>query len=572
MTRVKSKLDDELSSPWFYTVCTMGGMLSAGTTHLAITPLDVLKVNMQVNPVKYNSIPSGFSTLLREHGYSYLWRGCSASAQIFADMALCPFEAIKVRVQTQPMFAKGLLDGFPRVYRSEGLAGFHRGLFPLWCRNLPFSMVMFSTFEQSVEFIYQNIIQKRKQDCSKAQQLGVTCLAGYTAGAVGTVISNPADVVLSSLYNNKAKSVLQAVRNIGFVGLFTRSLPVRITIVGPVITLQWFFYDAIKVLSGFPTSGGVKAPVDATKLSIPRPCVAVGRNVLIFLFHAQMHFLNPCLKLDFVAMDHESIGLYPLHRCKTIHLVRHAQGIHNVAGEKDHSAYSSEDYFDAHLTPLGWQQVDNLRNHVLATQLLNKVELVIVSPLLRTIQTAVGAFGGEEDTNGGDATPLMVANAGNSDRPAISSLNSPPFLAVELCRETMGDHPCDRRRSVTEYKALFPAIDFSIIETDKDVLWKPSPRESLEEVAARGVEFIKWIWTRKEKEIAIVSHSGFLHGLLSSFGKDCCDDIKKELSIHFSNCELRSMVIVDKGNLGTDSAETTNYPGKLPQGLDNPSG
>lgn len=48
MTRVKSKLDDELSSPWFYTVCTMGGMLSAGTTHLAITPLDVLKVNMQV--------------------------------------------------------------------------------------------------------------------------------------------------------------------------------------------------------------------------------------------------------------------------------------------------------------------------------------------------------------------------------------------------------------------------------------------------------------------------------------------------------------------------------------------
>lgn len=71
------------------------------------------------------------------------------------------------------------------------------------------SMVMFSTFEQSVEFIYRNIIQKRKQDCSKAQQLGVTCLAGYTAGAVGTVISNPADVVVSSLYNNKAKNVLQ---------------------------------------------------------------------------------------------------------------------------------------------------------------------------------------------------------------------------------------------------------------------------------------------------------------------------------------------------------------------------
>lgn len=35
-------------SPGYYGVCAIGGMLSAGATHLAITPLDVLKVNMQV--------------------------------------------------------------------------------------------------------------------------------------------------------------------------------------------------------------------------------------------------------------------------------------------------------------------------------------------------------------------------------------------------------------------------------------------------------------------------------------------------------------------------------------------
>jgi len=40
--------------------------------------------------------------------------------------------------------------------------------------------------------------------------------------------------------------------------------------------------------------------------------------------------------------------------------VRHAQGIHNVEGEKNHKAYLSEDLFDAHLTPLGWQQVSKL--------------------------------------------------------------------------------------------------------------------------------------------------------------------------------------------------------------------
>jgi solute carrier family 25 phosphate transporter 3 len=70
-------------------------------------------------------------------------------------------------------------------------------------------MIMFSTFEHSVEMIYRNIIQRRKEDCSRAQQLGVTCLAGYAAGAIGTVISNPADNIVSSLYNKQAENVMQ---------------------------------------------------------------------------------------------------------------------------------------------------------------------------------------------------------------------------------------------------------------------------------------------------------------------------------------------------------------------------
>ncbi|RWR90543.1 mitochondrial phosphate carrier protein 1, mitochondrial [Cinnamomum micranthum f. kanehirae] len=287
----------KILSPHYYAICAMGGMFSAGTTHLAITPLDVLKVNMQVNPAKYNSIFSGFSILLREQGPSALWRGwggkffgygaqggckfglyeyfkrlyldllphqnrsaiyflSSASAQVIADIALCPFEAVKVRVQTEPKFGKGLMDGFPRLYATDGLSGFYRGLVPLWSRNLPFSVLMFSTFEHTVDVLYRDVIQRRKEDCSRAQQLGVTCLAGYAAGAIGTVISNPADNIVASLYNKKADNVMQAVKKIGLVNLFTRSLPIRITIVGPVITMQWLFYDTIKMLTGLPTSGG----------------------------------------------------------------------------------------------------------------------------------------------------------------------------------------------------------------------------------------------------------------------------------------------------------------------------
>lgn len=163
MRRGEGKLCEEFSAG-YYGLCTVGGMLSAGTTHLAITPLDVLKVNMQVHPIKYHGISSGMATLWKEQGPSALWRGwsgkffgygvqggckfglyeyfkrhyasllpehngttiffiSSASAQVFADVALCPFEAVKVRVQTQPRFAKGLGDGFPKLYATEGLSG-----------------------------------------------------------------------------------------------------------------------------------------------------------------------------------------------------------------------------------------------------------------------------------------------------------------------------------------------------------------------------------------------------------------------------------------------------------------
>ena len=53
------------------------------------------------------------------------------------------------------------------------------------------------------------------------------------------------------------------------------------------------------------------------------------------------------------------------------------------------------------------------------------------------MQTAVGVFGGQGYMDGIDAPPLMVANSGNSIHPAISSLNCPPFIAVELCREQL---------------------------------------------------------------------------------------------------------------------------------------
>lgn len=53
------------------------------------------------------------------------------------------------------------------------------------------------------------------------------------------------------------------------------------------------------------------------------------------------------------------------------------------------------------------------------------------------MQTAVGVFGGEIYSDGINEPPLMIESVGSSDHPAVSSLNCPPFIAKELCREQM---------------------------------------------------------------------------------------------------------------------------------------
>ncbi|CDP20430.1 unnamed protein product [Coffea canephora] len=138
-------------------------------------------------------------------------------------------------------------------------------------------------------------------------------------------------------------------------------------------------------------------------------------------------------------------NLYPLHWCKTLYLV----------GKFKFSRYSVS-YSDICVsrifrrTPYStWlATVDNLRKHVHTSGVLNRIELVVTSPLLRTMQTAIGAFGGDGCTDRTDILPLMLANAGNSRHAAISSLNCPPIIALELCREHLGVRPWDKRRSI----------------------------------------------------------------------------------------------------------------------------
>jgi hypothetical protein len=136
----------------------------------------------------------------------------------------------------------------------------------------------------------------------------------------------------------------------------------------------------------------------------------------------------------------------------------------------------------------------------------------------------------------------------------VSSAGCPPFVANEWCREQNGVHPWDRRSTISSYKANFPAIDFTQIETDDDTWWHVTTRETQGEVLTRARVFLKWLLDRTETRIGVVSHSSFLYHLVHLFGDDCsdvvrndCSDVvRKELQTGFRNCEMRSFLICDR--------------------------
>lgn len=198
---------------------------------------------------------------------------------------------------------------------------------------------------------------------------------------------------------------------------------------------------------------------------------------------------------------------------KIIHFVRHAEGEHNVAGREDPlKGYLRPELEDAVLTKDGIDQCKQL--HSLTQDKLQSVELLVVSPMNRTIQTAMHSF------------PQLV--------------NKLPWIAVENVREQTGLHPCDRRKPISVHKTTYNHVNFDHIASNEDPIYsKYILREPDNDVAARGREFIKWLKQRPEKEIIVVTHSAYLRHL---FNKVL--DIESESDrAHYQNCEMRTYIL-----------------------------
>lgn len=291
----------------YYVKCLIGGALACGLTHTAITPLDLVKCKRQVNPTLYKSLGQGISTIWKEGGvrgitlgwgptllgYSlqgmgkfgfyelfknlyvkaagskaeeykvYGWIVSSACAEVIADIFLCPWEALKVRMQTSKpgAFPTKMWSGFGQIKSTEGNQGFYKGLGPLWARQVPYTIVKFVFFEKTVRWFYNNVFTaKKRSEYSKATQLSVTFMSGYIAGIICALVSHPADTMVSKLNNvagggSLGANISQIYGEIGFMGLW-RGLMTRIVMIGTLTGLQWWIYDTFKTMAGLQTSGG----------------------------------------------------------------------------------------------------------------------------------------------------------------------------------------------------------------------------------------------------------------------------------------------------------------------------
>ncbi|CAI5452857.1 unnamed protein product [Caenorhabditis angaria] len=297
------------ATPKFYILCGMGGSLACGGTHLFITPLDIVKCRMQVDNVKYPGIVKGFQVTVAENGWKGLMRGwapttigysaqgfgkfgyyeifknvyggmlseenayiyrsyvylvAAASAEFFADLFLAPFEACKVRMQTSDNAPATMRKCMPMIYKTEGINGFFKGLPPLWSRQIPYTTVKFVCFERIMEWMYQYVVPKPRNECSKSEQLLVTFSAGYLAGILCAVASHPPDTIVSKLNQNSQATLSDMVKQLGWRGMWA-GLGARIIMIGTITALQWLTYDSWKVLMNIPRPPPAQMPESLRK-------------------------------------------------------------------------------------------------------------------------------------------------------------------------------------------------------------------------------------------------------------------------------------------------------------------
>ncbi|KAG8833571.1 Cu/Pi carrier [Serendipita sp. 399] len=275
----------------------LAGAVCCSVTHGGLTPVDVVKTRIQLEPEVYNkgmvtafrqvvkaegagALLTGFGPTVIGYalqgafkfgGYEFwkktaieyfgvekasqnrelIYLGASGIAEFFADVALCPLEATRIRLVSQPTFATGLASGFGKIAKHEGLAGFYSGFGPILFKQVPYTMAKFGVYEVAFEKIVA-ASGKPKSELSPGVISTMNLGAGLIAGFAAAIISQPADTLLSKINKTSAKPgetvssrLIKMAGELGPRGLFT-GLGARLVMVGTLTAGQFAIYGDIK--------------------------------------------------------------------------------------------------------------------------------------------------------------------------------------------------------------------------------------------------------------------------------------------------------------------------------------
>merc|ERR1711959_214367 len=226
----------------------LAGGLCCSLTHGAACPIDVVKTRMQLDPVKYNKgLIGGFRQVIAEEGAMALSTGLgptaqgyfvqgwfkfggveffkitftrslgeqkaydnrtpiylasAAMAEFIADVFLCPYEACRIRLVSDPTYADGMMGCGKRMVAENGFVnGLYSGFVPILCKQIPYTMAKFAVQGAAADVIYGSM-GKSPDQLSSGANISVSLASGVIAGVAAAIISHPADTLLSKI--NKA--------------------------------------------------------------------------------------------------------------------------------------------------------------------------------------------------------------------------------------------------------------------------------------------------------------------------------------------------------------------------------
>jgi solute carrier family 25 (mitochondrial phosphate transporter), member 3 len=175
----------------------------------------------------------------------------SAFGAFVGSFILCPFESVRIRSVSQKDYAPDILQVVTRMIRDEGVFSLFAAVPGFLAKEIPFAMAKFTVFDLSTAWMYNNFPAARED---LQLSLLVSLFGGTFGGVCAAIVSNPADVTISTMKRAKSDMGALAVAKMiveqdGFSALL-RGLPLRMLFVAFNVSFQFLVYDSVRFALG----------------------------------------------------------------------------------------------------------------------------------------------------------------------------------------------------------------------------------------------------------------------------------------------------------------------------------